>query len=176
MHHAAPQDAMAAYDGLEYCKTDLVAAKGVVFCKFTKASAALQALEDVTVRGTVSCAPVVAHRGQCFAPVVPGRRCSRSLLVPWDPTLTSHRWRRPTLPTTLQVASYKVKCMLAEPKTKRGRSDGSPQEMQAFSPMMQVRGRSASDSITRVAACLSQPQHAAPNTVSHPTRTCVPIL
>lgn len=81
-------DAMAAYDGLEYCKTDLVAAKGVVFCKFTKASAALQALEDVTVRGT--------------------------------------------------VASYKVKCMLAEPKTKRGRSDGSPQEMQAFSPMMQA--------------------------------------
>eukprot|EP00198_Chlamydomonas_reinhardtii_P004749 XP_001694085.1 predicted protein [Chlamydomonas reinhardtii] len=53
---AEPQqinDAIAIYDGLEYCKTDLVAAKGVVFCKFTKASFALRALEDVTGRGTV---------------------------------------------------------------------------------------------------------------------------
>ncbi|KXZ53325.1 hypothetical protein GPECTOR_7g1219 [Gonium pectorale] len=78
-------DSMAAYDGLEYCKTDLVASKGVVFCKFTKASSALRALEDVTGRGT--------------------------------------------------VGPYKVKCMLAEPKTKRGRGDGSPQDM--FSPLQQ---------------------------------------
>ncbi|KAG2433808.1 hypothetical protein HXX76_008166 [Chlamydomonas incerta] len=86
---AEPQqinDAIAVYDGLEYCKTDLVAAKGVVFCKFTKASYALRALEDVTGRGT--------------------------------------------------VGPYKVKCMLAEPKTKRGRGDGSPQDM--FSPLTQA--------------------------------------
>ncbi|KAG2446416.1 hypothetical protein HYH02_008409 [Chlamydomonas schloesseri] len=86
---AEPQqinDAIAAYDGLEYCKTDLVASKGVVFCKFTKASHALRALEDVTGRGT--------------------------------------------------VGPYKVKCMLAEPKTKRGRGDGSPQDM--FSPLTQA--------------------------------------
>ncbi|GFR49625.1 hypothetical protein Agub_g11697 [Astrephomene gubernaculifera] len=78
-------DAMAGYDGIEYCKTDLVASKGVVFCKFTKASYALRSLEDVTARGT--------------------------------------------------VGPYKVKCMLAEPKTKRGRGDGSPQDM--FSPLAQ---------------------------------------
>ncbi|PNH11784.1 RNA-binding protein 45 [Tetrabaena socialis] len=76
-------DTMSVYDGLEYCKTDLVASKGVVFCKFTKASFALRALEDTSVRGT--------------------------------------------------VGPYKVKCMLAEPKTKRGRGDGSPQDM--FSPL-----------------------------------------
>lgn len=45
---------MSSYAGLEYCKTDLVASKGVVFCKFTKASYALLALEDVAARGTVS--------------------------------------------------------------------------------------------------------------------------
>ncbi|GLI64607.1 hypothetical protein VaNZ11_007917 [Volvox africanus] len=79
-------ESMASYDGLEYCKTDLVASKGVVFCKFTKASFALRALEDVASRGT--------------------------------------------------VGPYKVKCMLAEPKTKRGRGDGSPQDM--FSPLTQA--------------------------------------
>ncbi|KAG2484366.1 hypothetical protein HYH03_016783 [Edaphochlamys debaryana] len=78
-------DAMSGYEGLEYCKTDLVASKGVVFCKFTKASFALRALEDTTGHGT--------------------------------------------------VGPYKVKCMLAEPKTKRGRGDGSPQDM--FSPLTQ---------------------------------------
>ena len=65
------------FKDLEYCKTDLVASKGVVFCKFSKSSSALMALEDVNSRG--------------------------------------------------MVAGYKVKCMLAEPKTKR-RAEGSPQE------------------------------------------------
>lgn len=34
----------------------------------------------------------------------------------------------------LQVAGYKVKCMLAEPKTKRGR----PEAQDVYSPMHQV--------------------------------------
>lgn len=78
-------DDMLTFQELEYCKTDLIATKGVVFCKFSKASSALRALEQVSARGT--------------------------------------------------LAGYKVKCMLAEPKTKRNRSEGSPE---MFSPMQQV--------------------------------------
>ncbi|KAF5828332.1 hypothetical protein DUNSADRAFT_17777, partial [Dunaliella salina] len=64
----------AAFPGLEYCKTDLVAPKGVVFLKFSKTSSALIALEIINERGT--------------------------------------------------FAGYKVKAMLAVPKTKRGRFEG----------------------------------------------------
>lgn len=48
------QDDVATFEDLEYCKTDLIASKGVVFCKFSKASSALKALEDISSRGTVS--------------------------------------------------------------------------------------------------------------------------
>ncbi len=68
---------MLRFSDLEYCKTDLIAAKGVVFCKFHKSSAALRALEEINVNGI--------------------------------------------------VAGYKVKCMLAEPKTKR-KTDGLMQQ------------------------------------------------
>ena len=44
---------MAAFRDLQYCKTDLIAAKGIVFCKYTKASAALRALEAVNATGMV---------------------------------------------------------------------------------------------------------------------------
>jgi hypothetical protein len=47
------QDDLGGFQDLEYCKTDLIAPKGVVFCKFTKASSALKALEDITERGSV---------------------------------------------------------------------------------------------------------------------------
>jgi hypothetical protein len=47
------QGCFSAYEGFEYCKTDLVATKGVVFCKYSKASFALQALEDVQAKGAV---------------------------------------------------------------------------------------------------------------------------
>lgn len=47
------QDHMCQYVDLEYCKTDLIAAKGVIFCKFHKTSSALAALEDITGTGTV---------------------------------------------------------------------------------------------------------------------------
>ena len=37
---------MSRYEGLESVKTDLIASKGVVFCKFAKASQALAAMEE----------------------------------------------------------------------------------------------------------------------------------
>jgi hypothetical protein len=46
---------MSRYEGLESVKTDLVAAKGVIFCKFAKASQALVALEQVSETSMVSC-------------------------------------------------------------------------------------------------------------------------
>lgn len=45
---------MNIYSELDYCKTDLISTKGVVFCKFFKASSALAALEDITDSGMVS--------------------------------------------------------------------------------------------------------------------------
>ena len=45
---------LASFQDLQYCKTDLIAAKGVVFCKYAKSSSALAALEAVTDTGTVS--------------------------------------------------------------------------------------------------------------------------
>ncbi|KAG1678862.1 hypothetical protein FOA52_003530 [Chlamydomonas sp. UWO 241] len=75
------QENMSMYGDLDYCKTDLIANKGVVFCKFNKASSALVAMENINRSGT--------------------------------------------------LAGYKVKCMLAEPKTKR-RADGSPVDVMGF--------------------------------------------
>lgn len=50
---------MSKFMDLEYCKTDLIAAKGVVFCKFSKSSSALMALESVSERGTVGCSRTI---------------------------------------------------------------------------------------------------------------------
>lgn len=70
----AIKEDVSKYPDLEYCKTDLIASKGVVFCKYSKASAALKAMEDICETGT--------------------------------------------------LCGYKVKCMLAEPKSKHPRLDG----------------------------------------------------
>ena len=45
---------LASYRDLQYCKTDLIATKGVVFCKYAKSSSALAALEAITETGMVS--------------------------------------------------------------------------------------------------------------------------
>ncbi len=45
---------LASFQDLQYCKTDLIAAKGVVFCKYAKSSSALAALEAVADTGMVS--------------------------------------------------------------------------------------------------------------------------
>ena len=47
------QEEAGRYPDLEYCKTDLIASKGVAFCKYTKASSALAALEDISAKGMV---------------------------------------------------------------------------------------------------------------------------
>jgi hypothetical protein len=44
---------MAHWPDLQYCRTDLIAAKGVVFCKFSKSSSALRALESSAGRSMV---------------------------------------------------------------------------------------------------------------------------
>lgn len=67
------QEELGRWPDLQYCKTDLIASKGVVFCKFMRSSPALSALEAIVESGT--------------------------------------------------LAGYKVKCMLAEPKSGRGRPD-----------------------------------------------------
>lgn len=41
------QEEMAKYRDLEYCKVDLIASKGIVFCKYVKSSSALLALEAI---------------------------------------------------------------------------------------------------------------------------------
>ncbi len=50
------QEEMGRWPDLQYCKTDLIAAKGVVFCKFARSSSALRALEAVTENGMVRAA------------------------------------------------------------------------------------------------------------------------
>ena len=44
---------MAHWPELQYCKTDLIASKGVVFCKFSQSSSALRALESIADNGMV---------------------------------------------------------------------------------------------------------------------------
>jgi hypothetical protein len=44
---------MAQWPELQYCKTDLIASKGVVFCKFSQSSSALRALESIAENGMV---------------------------------------------------------------------------------------------------------------------------
>ena len=45
---------LASFQDLQYCKTDLIATKGVVFCKYAKSSSALAAVEAITDTGMVS--------------------------------------------------------------------------------------------------------------------------
>ncbi|CAL8466686.1 g6222 [Coccomyxa elongata] len=72
----AMEEEMANFRDFEYCKVDLIASKGIVFCKYSKTSSALLALETIMANDNM-------------------------------------------------VAGYKVKCMIAEPKGKRGRIDPS---------------------------------------------------
>ena len=44
---------MSRYPGLQYCKTDLIATKGIVFVKYSKSSAACLVMETVQQTGMV---------------------------------------------------------------------------------------------------------------------------
>ncbi len=70
---------MAAFQDLQYCKTDLIAAKGIVFCKYAKASAALRALEAVNATGQVPPAAPLPPR-TAAAPRRPQRPPGRGAL------------------------------------------------------------------------------------------------
>lgn len=48
------QEELSRYPDMEYCKTDLIASKGCVFVKYSKASSALRALEEIAAKGMVS--------------------------------------------------------------------------------------------------------------------------
>ena len=45
---------MATFPGIQYCKTDLIASKGIVFVKYSTSSAACSAMEAVQASGTVA--------------------------------------------------------------------------------------------------------------------------
>lgn len=44
---------MARFSGMQYCKTDLIATKGIVFVKYTKSSSACLAMETIQEMGSV---------------------------------------------------------------------------------------------------------------------------
>eukprot|EP00775_Hariotina_reticulata_P001542 gene1542-1881_t len=52
-----PKEELSRYPDLEYCKTDLIASKGVVFVKYSKASSALMALEEIATKGMARAGP-----------------------------------------------------------------------------------------------------------------------
>jgi hypothetical protein len=83
------QEEAARYLDLEYCKTDLIASKGVAFCKYTKASAALAALEDISAKGMVRFPMIVVFVAHLKA-MVNCRTCrvasacdQSQCIVPW---------------------------------------------------------------------------------------------
>jgi len=48
------EEAAKQMEDMEYCKTDLIAAKGVLFIKFSRMSSAMRALEDITSTGLLA--------------------------------------------------------------------------------------------------------------------------
>jgi len=78
---------------MEYCKSDLVASKGVLFVKYRSASSALRALEDMASRHYNVCCGSYGRAGSVLRPT-----------------------RAPTQPATPQVAGYRVRARLADPK------------------------------------------------------------
>ena len=64
------QEEMAKFRDLEYCKVDLIASKGIVFCKYAKTSSALLALEAIMANDNmVSELPAHIHMCMGFAPL-----------------------------------------------------------------------------------------------------------
>ncbi len=44
---------MARFSGMQYCKTDLIATKGIVFVKYARSSSACLAMETIQETGMV---------------------------------------------------------------------------------------------------------------------------
>ncbi|DBA73573.1 TPA: RNA-binding protein 45 [Trebouxia sp. C0005] len=66
---AAIEANLASFQDLQYCKTDLIATKGVVFCKYAKSSSALAALEAVTDTGMLA-----GYKVKCMLAEPKGKR------------------------------------------------------------------------------------------------------
>ncbi|KAL3140232.1 RNA-binding protein 45 [Trebouxia sp. C0009 RCD-2024] len=66
---AAIEAHLASFRDLQYCKTDLIATKGVVFCKYAKSSSALAALEAITETGTLA-----GYKVKCMLAEPKGKR------------------------------------------------------------------------------------------------------
>lgn len=81
--HPPLQDYMSQFQDLQYCKTDLIATKGVVFCKFARASSALYAMELINETS------IVRHR--ClFLRLLYKHHCYR-----WLATVSNASWPSP---------------------------------------------------------------------------------
>ena len=170
---------------LQYCKTDLIGAKGIVFCKYARASSALHVMETISEAGTVSVSRhvsrfaalplimvcVLACKQACMHalvwPLKDGRLlnyaqqlhdaqmqelcqriiiklcispacCNQSALdFSHMHTAFMHFLVRccsaRLVVGGMQLAGYKIKCMLAEPKSKRHSPEAAswPSEVQA---------------------------------------------
>eukprot|EP00887_Chlorella_sp_A99_P005987 scaffold27.g5987.t1 len=112
---------MARFSGMQYCKTDLIATKGIVFVKYGKSSAACLAMETIQETGMTALARAGGVRA---GPAARPRRCGARRDIAAT-CLTDARAARAPAPRA-QVAGYKVKVMLAEPKSRRSSPEGMP--------------------------------------------------
>ena len=65
LHPFVAQVEMARFSGMQYCKTDLIAAKGIVFIKYSKSSSACLAMETIQEAGMVSLSLLLLPRWWC---------------------------------------------------------------------------------------------------------------
>ena len=61
------QEEMSKFRDLEYCKIDLIAAKGIVFVKYAKSSSALLALESILANDCMVRASVLTEQSHICA-------------------------------------------------------------------------------------------------------------
>jgi len=71
------KDEMSKFPDMEYCKTDLIQSKGVVFCKYSKASAALKAMEYINDSNTLA-----GYRVKCMLAEPKHKRARAEGLIP----------------------------------------------------------------------------------------------
>ena len=91
------QAELASFHDLQYCKTDLIASKGVVFCKYTKSSSALLAMEAIQETGMVGSWS--------------GSACSSWPLKACRPVFLARRVHLPAMPSS-SACAYSGACMM----------------------------------------------------------------
>ena len=63
---------MARFSGMQYCKTDLIATKGIVFVKYARSSSACLAMETIQETGMVRRCCAAAAAAACWGEVEMG--------------------------------------------------------------------------------------------------------